>query len=378
MKRNILLHLLIIPFLILSCGGNKSAKEDKEGDSLLFKYAKNISIVKYSDGYYVVKLADPWTRGKILHTYILQKKGTKTNTNIKGSTIVNIPLRKALVSTSVHCELVKDISREDCISGVCDAQYIKSEWIQKKLKSGKIADCGNSISPNIEKIIEISPDAILLSPMQNTGGYGKVENLGIPIIELADYMEPTALGRAEWIKFYALLFGGLDEGLHFFDKMQESYLSLKEKASETKTRPTIIMDKQVNGIWYLPGGKSTISQILSDAGTKYVYAQDKSVGSIQKSFESILDSNGNSDIWLMRYFKTGDKPMSLKELATENKGYTMFKAYRRSMVYGCNTATYSFFEDTPFRPDLLLKDIIIIAHPEIKGLGETRYFKKLK
>ena len=72
------------------------------------------------------------------------------------------------------------------------------------------------------------------------------------------------------------------------------------------------------------------------------------------------------------------KPMSLKELATENKGYTMFKAYRRSMVYGCNTATYSFFEDTPFRPDLLLKDIIIIAHPEIKGLGETRYFKKLK
>ncbi len=234
------------------------------------------------------------------------------------------------------------------------------------------------MSPGVEKIIEVQPDAVFLSPMQNTGGYGKVENIGVPIVELADYMEPTALGRAEWVKFYAILLGCPELGNRLFAETERNYNLLKGKAAETKSRPMVIMDKTEGGIWYLPGGQSTIGQMLRDAGMKYVYANEKSPGSIQKSFETMLDSYGSSDLWLMRYFKPGDKPLTLHELAAENNGYTRFKAFRNRSVYGCNTASTAFFEETPFRPDLLLRDFIIIAHPEIKGIGKLRYFTKLE
>lgn len=378
MKRNIIFLILAIPFLFISCTANKSARGNEEGDSLLFRYAKNISVVLHKGGYYTVEIADPWNKGKVLHRYLLKKKGENVPADAKGTTVVNIPLTKALVSTSVHCELANSLGYKDAVRGVCDAAYLKSGWITDGLKRGFIADCGNSMSPNIERIITLSPDAIFLSPMQNTGGYGKVESLGIPIIELADYMEPTALGRAEWVKFYALLFGDEKKGERMFDSMLRNYLALKKKVATTKSRPTAIMDKIESGMWYMPGGKSTISQLLSDAGIRYVYAADKSAGSIQKSFENVLTKYAGADLWLMRYYKTDGKRFTLRELSAENKGYSLFRAYKESRVFGCNTAVSDFFEQTPFRPDLLLRDFIIIAHPEAMKGEKTRYFERLK
>ena len=63
------------------------------------------------------------------------------------------------------------------------------------------------MSPDIEKVIDMHPDGILLSPYENSGGYGRIEKLNVPILECADYMETSALGRAEWVRFYGLLFG---------------------------------------------------------------------------------------------------------------------------------------------------------------------------
>lgn len=378
MKKSIIFLILAIPFLFMSCTANKSARDNKDGDSLLFRYAKNISVVAHNGGYYTVEIADPWNKGKVLHRYLLKRKGDQTPAGANGMTVVNIPLTKALVSTSVHCELANSLGCRNAVRGVCDAAYLKSGWITDGLKKGFIADCGNSMSPNIERIITLSPDAIFLSPMQNTGGYGKVESLGIPIIELADYMEPTALGRAEWVKFYALLFGNEKKGEQMFDSMLRSYLSLKKKAMATKTRPTAIMDKIESGVWYMPGGRSTIAQLLSDAGIRYAYAADKSSGSIQKSFETVLTQYAGADLWLMRYYKADGTRLSLAELSAENKGYSLFRAYKESRVFGCNTATSAFFEETPFRPDLLLRDFIVIAHPEaMKGEG-AKYFERLK
>lgn len=378
MKKILYLFLLIIPFLTTSCNLKKNNAKYQEGDTLHLKYAKNIIIVRYG-GYSVVKLINPWNRGKILHTYILINKGGNVPTSYDTeATKINIPVSRCVISTSVHCELAKMLNKENSIIGICDVDYIKSKWLINKIKNETAINCGNSLSPNIEKIIAIKPDAIFLSPMQNTGGYGKVETLGIPIIELADYMEPTALGRAEWIKFYALLLGAEEKGEKIFKQTEQNYIRLKQVAAKSKTRPRVIMDKIESGIWYQPGGKSTIAQLLDDAATKYIYSYNNSAGSLQLSKENVLYSGANANIWILRYFKTGNSALSLKELALEDKGYTLLKAYREGNVYGCNTNATTFFEDVPFRPDLLLRDFIILAHPELKQLGMPKYFQKLK
>jgi len=79
----------------------------------------------------------------------------------------------------------------ESIGGVCDLKYIKLQEVQDGCRTGSIADVGNGMNPDIEKIIDLHPDAIMLSPFENSGGYGRVEKLNIPIIECADYMETS-------------------------------------------------------------------------------------------------------------------------------------------------------------------------------------------
>ena len=103
--------------------------------------------------------------------------------------------------------MLLSLGQENSISGVADLKYIKIPWIQEQVRRGRIADVGDGLSPVVEKIIDHHPDAILLSPFENSGGYGKLEEIDIPLVECAEYMESSPLGRAEWIRFYGMLFG---------------------------------------------------------------------------------------------------------------------------------------------------------------------------
>ena len=368
------LFILLSFVLLASCGGSKSDKGREDGDSLSLKYAERISIVRHK-GYTQVSLADPWNRGKTLHSYLLVPADNPIPQSLPEGTVVRTPLKKAVVSTSVHCSLAIKLGGKERIAGVCDPQYIHIPWIEQQLEKGGVTDCGSGLSPTVEKIIDLEPDAIFLSPFQNSGGYGKVEQLGIPIIETADYMETSPLGRAEWMKFYAMLFGEEKAADSLFNAVETEYLRLKELARQDSSRLSLLMDKQTGSVWYMPGGKSTVGRLISDASVDYPWSGNDDSGSLALPFETVLDKGAACDVWLFRYNSPHD--ISYDELLSENQGYSQFKAFKNRQAYGCNTANTSFYEDTPFNPALLLRDIVIITHPSIPDLGQPQYFKKL-
>ena len=190
---------LILALSLLSCGG--SSDQQGGGDKMPFKYASLISITEY-DGYTVATIGNPWEDGKALHTYVLVPRNKQLPFHLPKGTVIRTPLKRAVVFTTVHCSLLMDLGCRDKIAGVADLKYIKIPWIQKQVKQGRISDCGDGMSPVIEKIIDLHPDAILLSPFENSGGYGKLEDLDIPLVECAEYMEVSPLARAEWMRFY--------------------------------------------------------------------------------------------------------------------------------------------------------------------------------
>lgn len=371
---SIALLLFSVLITLASCRGN-STEVSYSGDTIRLKYAKQLQIIK-CEGYTVVTLNDPWKQGKTLHTYILVPSDKKLPSNLPQGTIVRTPLQRAVVTTSVHCGLIMSFGKHNNIKGVCDVKYINLPWIQQQCKDKKIADCGNGITPTLEKIIEINADAILISPFQNSGGYGRLNEWKKPIIETADYMETSALGRAEWMKFYGMLFGAEKQADSIFNDVETKYNHLKQIAKASKTKHSVIIDKINSSVWYVPGGQSTIGQIIADANACYPFSDEKSSGSLALPFESVLEKAGNSDIWLIRY--NSPQKATYKSLLTENSGYAQFKAFKDKMVFGCNTYSNTFYEDTPFHPDVLLRDIIIITHPEITTLGETKYFEHIK
>lgn len=369
-----LIGFVLVSLLLLSCGG-RTAHFMGSGDSLKFKYATLPSVVEY-DGYTVVTLNNPWKAGKELHTYVLVPRDVEVPFHLPKGTVIRTPLERVVVFTTVHSSLMMALGCIDKIAGVADLKYIKIPWVQQQAKAGKIADCGDGMNPLIEKIIDLHPDAILLSPFENSGGYGKLEEIDIPLFECAEYMEISPLARAEWMRIYGLLFDCQEKADKLFAEVDKNYNNLKKQAQDAGVGRTVLFDKIIgNSVWYVPGGRSTMGQMIQDAGGQYLWADDNHSGSLPLPFESVLVKALDADVWMLRY--DSDKPMKLQQLLAEQEGYSQFEAYQTGEVYGCNVRTSLFYEEAPFRPDRLLSDFIQIMHPGIKPATPLKYYQKL-
>ena len=238
---------------------------------------------------------------------------------------------------------------------------------------GKIADCGSSMSPNIERIIALKPDAIILSPYEGQD-LGRIAKLGIPVILAADYMETSSLGRAEWMRYFARLFDCAQIGDSLFNVVDANYQSLKAYAAKLPKGKSVLTERKTGAVWYTPGGESTIGVTIRDAHGGYAFAKDKHSGSLPLSFEQILAKAGQSDVWAFKF--NGARPMSKSDLLREFQGYSGLKAFRTGNIYECNCSVRPYFEEVSWRPDYLLREMIILLHPQAK-LGKLRYYQKL-
>ena len=460
-KKYIFGALLALLVLTACQGGKTTAGEAEEGDTLKMEYAKLLTIVKHGEkaadkegasetsdekasetigdnaGYqYVeVNIANPWKAGTLLHRYILIPKGEegdKTVTRLAlqrtsgmGCTTdtVRTPVERSAVFIAPHCQLMYELGCQQAIRGVCDLNYINIPDVRKraasagkaaagKASAGKassgnasaqnsIVDCGSSMAPDIERIIALKPEAILVSPFENSGGYGKLDKLHIPIIEAADYMESSPLGRAEWMKFYGMLFGK-DKNISttaagkaseatagkaseatlpascelradsLFAQIEKEYLNLKAEAGKLPKGLSILTERKTGNVWYVPGGQSTIGILLKDANARYIFSDDKHSGSLPMSPEQILAKGSQVDVWAFKYF--GGAPLSQVQLLQEYDGYKALAAFNRGNIYQVDTSTVPYFELTSFHPELLLREFIILAHGE--RFGKLKFYKK--
>ena len=425
MNRKIYIFGALLALLVLTAcqGGKTTAGEAEEGDTLKMKYAKLLTIVKHGEKgtaslnndaedadyqYAEVNVANPWKAGTLLHRYILIPKGKEGDemvarlalqrTSGMGCTTdtVRTPVERSAVFIAPHCQLMYELGCQQAIRGVCDLDYINIPDVKKRAASagnaaaGKtsagnsIVDCGSSMAPDIERIIALKPEAILLSPFENSGGYGKLDKLHVPIIEAADYMESSPLGRAEWMKFYGMLFGkeeGKSNGISgscepkadsLFAKIEKEYLKLKAEAAGYPKGLSILTERKTGNVWYVPGGQSTIGILLKDANARYIFEDDEHSGSLAMSPEQILAKGKQVDVWAFKYF--GGAPLSQAQLLQEYDGYKALAAFSRGNIYQVDTSTVPYFELTSFHPELLLREFIILAHGE--RFGKLRFYKK--
>ena len=447
-KLYILLCGATVALLMAACQGGKTAAADAEaGDTLEMKYAKLLTIVKHGDGeetsdaaegidyqYAEAIVANPWKAGTLLHRYILIPKGEEGDETVArlalqrtsgvGCTTdtVRTPVERSAVFIAPHCQLMYELGCQQAIRGVCDLNYINIPDVRKRAASagnaaGKassekassgnasaqnsIVDCGSSMASDIERIIALKPEAILVSPFENSGGYGKLDKLHIPLIEAADYMESSPLGRAEWMKFYGMLFGkdknisttaaGKASGAaagkaseailpascelradSLFAQIEKEYLDLKAEAGKLPKGLSILTERKTGNVWYVPGGQSTIGILLKDANARYIFPDDKHSGSLPMSPEQILAKGSQVDVWAFKYF--GGAPLSQVQLLQEYDGYKALAAFSRGNIYQVDTSTVPYFELTSFHPELLLREFIILAHGE--RFGKLRFYKK--
>ena len=362
--------------LLAGCKGNRSAvQQEAIGDRVEMKYADNIEIKENPD-YTAVTIVNPWDTTRRLQRYLLVDRNREIPANLPEGVVVKVPLANTLIYSTVHVALLKEMGALDAIGGICSVEYVTDPDILKLVAAGKMADCGNNMQPNMERVIKLNPQAILLSPYENNGQHAAVQKLGIPVIECADYMETSPLGRAEWMRFYGLLFGKRSAAEELFAGIEKRYLELKEKGMNAQGRPSVIFDQKYGQVWDVPGANSTTGILIRDAGGRNPFDEFKQSGSVPLAPEKVLAMAHDADVWLVRYFQNNEK--TLAELAADVPINSQFKAYKEGNVWGCNTSVSKFFEETPFHPDLTLAEFLRILHPELNIPGNTRYYKRMK
>ena len=356
--------------LLTACRGGHSRGADIAGDTLALRYAEFLTIIEH-EAYTEVQVHSPWNKGRLLQTV----KVAPTRLGL-GDAFEGLTSTKALFFTATHSCLIEELGGIDAIAGICETEYVANPRLRQAIAEGHIADMGSAMTPDRERIASVAPDAILLSPYENASTYGNLEALGIPIIQCADYMETSALGRAEWMRFYGRLFGKGDVADSLFAVIEAEYHALQALTDTITARPTVLFDTRNGSAWYVPGGRSTMAQLVSDAGGQYVFADNTKSGSVPLAFESVLHRGEQADVWLVRYNNSRMR-MNLSDLGKVYQPYTLFKAYKQGSVYGCNTAELTFYEETPFHPERLLRDYILMLHPDLLPGEALRYFHKM-
>lgn len=354
---------------LFSCGAKSDGKLTS-GDTLTTE-SRLLTIVDHGD-YMIADIRNPWTDSlPLLERYVLAPKDYKGP--LPDGTVVRTPIERSVVFSSVHGGAIDELGTPNAIKGVADGQYFINPAIVSRIKAGKIADIGNSMSPSTEKIVDLDPDAILLSPFQNKES-GAVTKLGIPVLQCVDYLESTPLGRAEWIRLLGALYGRPDVADSIFSAVKREYVGLRDSLALLSYAPVVLTEQPMpSGEWDVPAGESYMARILTDAAAIYPWAGTKGTGSLKLDAPAVLDKAENADYWLIRSFG----PLSFGSLMAGNPLSSHFKTAATGNIYVCDTSVSPIFDEFPFHPERLLRDYAAIFHPDLFPGYRLRYFQRI-
>lgn len=373
-------NLSIISTLILFFAACTPAKKDVQQEITLssLSYAKGFKVSAIGNSK-LVEVTTPYQGATSGYKYLLVPKGEEIPAHDAGTKIILVPITSIVCTSTTHIPLLDYLDATNLLTGFPTTDYISSEKTRKLIDAGKVEELGTDKGMNIEKLAVLKPDLVMGYTMTaDYGQFRKMEELGIPVVLNAEYLEEHPLGRAEWIKFMALFLGKEKEANEVFQMIEKNYLNTKALAEKVDRKPTVLSGVVYGDAWFMPGGQNYASKLINDAGCDYLWSSDSTTGFLQLGFEVVYEKAHAADLWIgVGSFST------LEEIKNGDERYTKFNPYQTKQVYTYNARKGAkggseFLELGYLRPDMILNDLVKIAHPELLPEYEFYFHKQLE
>ncbi|MCZ4696092.1 ABC transporter substrate-binding protein [Ancylomarina euxinus] len=377
-------------FLILSCGKSANKKTVSKSESLKeivdssfyfrsnIKHAKGFTI-EIREGYKEISVLDPWNKGQVFQKYYLVPRGKEKSSSIPtDGQIIEVPVRSIAALSSTQIGILNFLGVLDKVVAVSLPDRVYNGKLSKRVESGKVIGVGHGATLDFERILDLSPELVMVAGfMKISNDETKLINAGLPVAFNIEWMESSPLARAEWAKFIAVFFNMEQRADDLFSELENRYSSIKSKIKEVEDKPDVISGYHYKGVWYMPGGQSYLAQLLRDAKGEYCWFSDSTQGSIPLSFEVVLEKQSGAKIWF-----GPAHCQSLKEMKDLDERYTLFQAYKDGQVYSVTKRTNEngandYYESGVICPDLLLKDVAKVLHPELFLDHDLFFYQKL-
>lgn len=360
-------------------------RNDNQSTSLLtpimhtldIHYAKGFTVTSYENSK-LVEVTKPFPNAPSGIKYLLVNRGSEIPEHDPDTRVIIIPITRIVCTSTSHIPLLDYLNETDALVGFPTTDYISSEKMRKRIDGGFVTELGVDKSMNIERLAVLKPDLVMgYSVSGDLGQFKKMEELNIPVVVNGEYLEEHPLGRAEWIKFMALFFNKEGMADSVFSEIERNYNQTKNLVVNATYKPTVMSGVVYGDTWFLPGGKNYAAQLLKDAGCSYLWEGNPSTGFLELSFESVYEKAHDADFWIgVASFN------SLNELAEADIRYTRFKPYRLGNVFTYDTQKGKkggslFLELGYLRPDLILKDVVKISHPDLLPEDSLFFHRRL-
>ena len=371
--------LLVLGSLItfISCDSKQEKAFAK--DQIALDYAQGFSLYR-GEGFWEIEVSQGYAGSSDTYRYLVLDSGVQLNTNGYDA-VVQLPIDAVVLTSTTQVPHLDALGQSDLLIGFPQTDLISSTTARARIAAGKVKELGAGTSANPELVLELQPDWIMISTLGEDLRYLDIfKQAGIPALINGEYVEQNPLGRAEWIKFTGVLLGKYSEALAQFEQIKKDYLEAEVLASSLPEtdKPKVLSGVMYQDIWYAPGGESWAAQLLEKAGGSYVFGKEGATGSLQLNYEVVLDQATSAPLWI-----GAADFASLEEMGKVEPRYQAFAAWKTGEVYTYTakkgaTGGLEYFELGYLRPDLILKDLIKILHPELLPGYEPYFYQKLK
>ncbi len=378
--------IFVLGIVLTTCDNHKNQSEkhvENAPKEVSFSFEPEVKYAKYfkiniHDDYKSIIVKNPWKETDTLASYILYPKGMEELAIEWAEFKIPVPINKVVATSSPHIGFMNLVDELDKIVGVAEDRYIFNPYVYKNVSQGTIAQVGSLKNSNLEVLLDLSPELVMKTGVDNVrNDDARLTEVGIPISYNVEWMETNMLARAEWIKFVGAFFNKDVKADSIFKSVEKEYLKAISITDNINERPSVMTGNNFKGTWYMQGSEGYLTKLIQDAGGFYKYKDKKSARSLPLSFEVVLNDMVEADYWI------GPRAQSLKELEMMDERYTLFKAFKEGNVFTFNkrmseNGGNDYWESGMTRPDLILKDVIKIFHPDLLPNHQLYYYKQLQ
>ncbi len=382
MRIQLLTLLALLQICLVSCTDSVSSEyqsvETVNEASILLKneFASHFEIREFPD-YTTLTLIG---KGGKSEKYALYKSAKDELKIPSGLHKIQVPLQNIASLSCVYTRAFYELGGLTHIKGIDAVKHHYLDEISTVFEKGELLELSMNNQLNLEKVLEMNPDGLFTYNIdEQDNHFDKIAKADIPVIFCTEYLENHPLGKAEWIKVFALFIGQEAKADSIYSQISQDYKELRASLIlKEEGRKTVFCNAPFFDAWYLPMSNSFTAQFFKDAGLDYIWKDAEGEGNQSLSIEVILDKALDADLWLNSGTYT-----SYEDLAALDPRMTNFKAFKERTIFNTHKRTRTnfgndFWEMGSLHPDLILKDLVAIAYPELVPNHEKVFYQALK
>ncbi len=338
------------------------AAADYFPDKVAIEDAANFR-VEYRKSYKVVTINEAYAGGPP-ERYVLVQCGAPPPSNEPAVERITVPITSLYAASTTHLAPLADLGRLDVLTGVSRLSDLVGDGIVQHAAKGRVREFAAASVIDTELVVSGQP-SLLMTGGSASGALAAIRSAGVPVVANTEWLEQTALARAEWIKLIAVLLNEERNATALYNAMKLRYQSLRARANSVSSKPLVMTGRSTNGRFVIAGGRSYVASLIADAGGRYVWADNTANGAPAVDLEAQIARAANADIWI-----NGGGWRNLEAMLQDEPRYAAFKAYRSGQVWVYErllqkSGNNDYWTRSVSRPDLVLADLVRIFHPSL-------------